>query len=349
MADTLASAPNFMAHYGAATHRSGYNILPVIPRDKKPGVFSRGIPDAWSAMQGWTKYCSTRAPDGLIDIWSDWPEAGVGIACGNVVAIDIDILDEELADSVEITVREKLGNTPLIRIGKWPKRLLVYRATSPFSKMRVGPVEVLAEGQFFVAYGVHKDTGSEYAWPDDNPAELPVVLVPPVSEGRVLDALAAVTELLPEELKARPVNPLRGAARSPDGTSSGTSVHGLRAHIEAMVPTIANISNPELHWDDWNNIGMAIYGASNGEDWGFHSFHEWSAQSVKYDPAYTTSRWASFQRTGIHSLGAGTLVMKAQSEGYVAPPEIDFHQGRIDTSDIAAEVEAMFRTQASRK
>ncbi len=32
-----------------------------------------------------------------LDIWRNWPDAGVGIVCGSVVAVDIDIAAPELA------------------------------------------------------------------------------------------------------------------------------------------------------------------------------------------------------------------------------------------------------------
>ena len=46
-----------------------------------------------------------------------------------------------------------------LRIGKAPKRLLVYRTAAPFKGIKRHPLEVLCLGQQFVAYAVHPETG----------------------------------------------------------------------------------------------------------------------------------------------------------------------------------------------
>ena len=71
--------------------------------------------------------------------------------------------------------RTMLGATPLERVGMAPKTLLCYRTETPFPKISTDEftlpgddptvpgykwhrVEILAEGQQFVAYGIHPDT-----------------------------------------------------------------------------------------------------------------------------------------------------------------------------------------------
>lgn len=90
---------------------------------------------------------------------------GVGIATGAVVGIDIDILDGALAIQLAELATSMLGDTPCLRIGRAPKRLLVYRAATPFAGRKRLPLEVLARGQQFVAHAVHPDTRQPYAWP----------------------------------------------------------------------------------------------------------------------------------------------------------------------------------------
>ncbi|MCQ8784324.1 bifunctional DNA primase/polymerase [Mangrovibrevibacter kandeliae] len=91
----------------------------------------------------------------------------MGIVGGAVAALDIDIAEDgKLALHIERLARERLGDTPALRIGKPPKRLLVYRATEPFAGIRRAPLEMLCLGQQFVASAEHPDTGQPYAWPD---------------------------------------------------------------------------------------------------------------------------------------------------------------------------------------
>ena len=69
-----------------------------------------------------------------------------------------------------------------LRIGRAPKRLLVYRAAAPFAGRKRHPLEVLARGQQFVAYAVHPDTGRPYDWPEESLAEVPLSRLPAVDE-----------------------------------------------------------------------------------------------------------------------------------------------------------------------
>ena len=45
-------------------------------------------------------------------MWSQWPDAGIGIAGGTVAAIDIDVVDPDVALAIERLAGERLGETP---------------------------------------------------------------------------------------------------------------------------------------------------------------------------------------------------------------------------------------------
>ena len=79
---------------------------------------------------------------------------------------------------------DTLGQTPAIRIGRAPKRLLVYRAAEPFAGFKYPPVEVLGLGQQFVAYGRHPDTGEPYQWPVETLADLAPEELPAITEAQ---------------------------------------------------------------------------------------------------------------------------------------------------------------------
>ena len=98
----------------------------------------------------------------------------LGILCGgnhNIVAIDVDVTDEPSAVAIEEQLIDQLGEAPK-RVGKAPKFLYVYRENKARKKKTVtvagGEIEVLAEGQQFVASGIHPETRQKYDWPGDN-------------------------------------------------------------------------------------------------------------------------------------------------------------------------------------
>ena len=112
---------------------------------------------------------------------------GIGIITTHTPAIDIDCLNESVALQMEQFVRDNCGDVDsegLLRIGMAPKRLLVFRTDEPFTKVTsaayIDPenptkngkplkqrIEVLGDGQQFVAYHIHPDTGLPYTWPDE--------------------------------------------------------------------------------------------------------------------------------------------------------------------------------------
>ena len=149
---------SFMARYGARLADNGYAVIPIMPGTKKPGRFRRG---RWVDYPAWTRHCCRATTEHEIEIWCGWPDAAVGIACGAVIGIDIDIAaDAEAAIDLERLARTCLGDTPALRIGCAPKRLLVYRAAAPFAGFKRAPLEVLGVGRQFVAYGLHPGTGA---------------------------------------------------------------------------------------------------------------------------------------------------------------------------------------------
>jgi hypothetical protein len=108
----------------------------------------------------WNRHASRATTEFEVATWSTWPGCSVGIVGGAIAALDIDVAEDgELALHIERLAREQLGDTPTLRIGKPPKRLLVYRTTEPFAGIRRAPLEVLCLGQQFVASAKHPDTG----------------------------------------------------------------------------------------------------------------------------------------------------------------------------------------------
>ncbi len=107
-----------------------------------------------------------------------YPDHGVGLRTGTLVGLDIDILDEDRAHQVHRLAEARFGGT-LVRVGLWPKRLLLYRAEVPFRKLKSGRIEVMGVGQQVLAFGRHEITGRDYYWPDgETPLDVPLEDLP---------------------------------------------------------------------------------------------------------------------------------------------------------------------------
>jgi len=295
------SDDSFMARYGARLVANGYSILPIQPGTKKPGQFRHG---AWADYPAWTRHAERPTTELEVSIWSTWPAAGVGIAGGRVAAVDIDITDDpDLALDLERLCRSRLGDTPALRIGRAPKRILVYRTLAPFRGIRRQPLEVLALGQQFVAHALHPVTGRPYDWPEETLADIDISTLPAIDEAMARAFLDEAVALLPQGLRPACLAHDTGPADNPGLGQAGT--------LPAIRSALAFIPNADLDYDSWVRVGLALKGALG--DAGSGLFAAWSAQSAKNDPAFTATTWAGLKADRI---GAGTIYHLAMERGW---------------------------------
>jgi predicted P-loop ATPase len=155
-----------------------------------------------------------------------------GVVTGEIGGVDVDVLSPVLADTVVHRVEHMLGPTPLVRTGRPPKTLLVYRLEQPLGKLATPAlflpdgtkvqIEVLAAGQQFVCEGVHPDTGQPYRWTDGSPADVAIGALPIVDEAMLRDMLDEVEHLLREAgaVEKKKPRPERRSRRASSGQGS---------------------------------------------------------------------------------------------------------------------------------
>lgn len=184
---------------------NGYSPVPIKLGTKRP------------PMQKWQSF---RADDNAIRAYRS---LGVGILCGQTVCVDIDVLHEQASMELHELANDHFGYG-LPRVGVFPKIALIYRTETPFRKKltesynfdgfeRAQKVEVLAEGQQFVAFAIHPDTSQPYEWLDG-----PSIIDVPHSELTAIDE-AQVDEFIAQAntILARYGTAIR-PAREPDPT-----------------------------------------------------------------------------------------------------------------------------------
>lgn len=296
------TTPNYMAQLGATLVDRGYPILPIQPRSKKPGLYRQG---AWHDYPKWSRHCERATTENEVDIWGDWPESGIGIAAGRVIGIDIDVLDAGVSAQIEGLAKRLLGDTPAVRIGRAPKRLLVYRAAQPFAGFKYPPIEVLGLGQQFIAYGIHPDTGQAYDWPVESLADLNVSDLPAITEAQAREFAQEAYLLIPANLRPKSLSVGRQAV------GECANLPEQRGTFAAVEDALGYIVNADLDYDSWVRIGMAIKGALGDAGWPL--FERWSASSQKFEPKTTAQAWRSFAPQRI---GAGTLYKLALDNGW---------------------------------
>ena len=86
-----------------------------------------------------------------------------------IVAIDLDILDQEHAAAADSLANDILGMTPLVRIGFAPKQIRLYRSGDLIRSRKLHPLEIFSGSGQFIGYGWHEKAGGPYTWPQASP------------------------------------------------------------------------------------------------------------------------------------------------------------------------------------
>jgi hypothetical protein len=207
--------------------RNGYPPVPITaPNYRHEKVQS---PGKQPFFKDWRNICAS-ATEETVEGWSETIQnhSNTGILCNQTPGVDIDVRDPELARQLGTIARTLLGDTPLERVGMAPKTLLCYRTDAPFRKIETpelffadgskAQIEVLAEGQQFVAYGIHPDTGRAYEWLQGGPDTIPWAELPVVTEAQ-LRAFVDAAEAILRAAGGRTKQEIEGKATKPAAAS----------------------------------------------------------------------------------------------------------------------------------
>lgn len=285
---------DYLEKHGLALIEAGYNIVPIDVGQKAP------------RYSGWQH---TKADKAQYNTWLGEGRGryGVGILTKNTPAVDIDVMDERIADIVEGWFTEAMGGAPT-RVGQAPKRLLVYKGVAPFAKLRSSvwfdewdekqQIEILCDGQQFVAYHTHPDTRLPYRWTtEENPLNTPADELPVFDVDKARELLRRFDELAREEgweLVKKARKPLAGGEFDPDDPFIEDSPPvDLTAEELRERLMLLGVDYAEDH-DSWVEVGMALHHQFDGSAEGLDLWHEWSEQAHNYDSDALDKRWDSF-------------------------------------------------------
>lgn len=259
-------------------------------------------------LKEWQRICQTANEKEIVSWAKRFPDwTNTGVLCGDVVAIDIDVTDEELANKIERLARDMLGDTPICRYGQKPKRMLFYRVDVPFHKI-VGrdlflgklkcKVEILGISNQAAIEGGHP-SGVPYQCSGDSPLEMSVSDLPTTDRTKcaqfVVDA-----ETIMEYAKAKPANgaaphtaPRTNGQHPPDSEApTGWCGTDARPPRDLVLEALGYVKNEGLDYDAWIKIGYSLYAALGPE--GADVWQQWSAAYPKNDPDTTAIKWRSF-------------------------------------------------------
>lgn len=286
---------NFLDLHGEALIDQGYTVVPIQQGKKAPGY------------DGWQK---SKPSKDQVKEWltGGFKNAGVGILTRFTCAIDIDCRNETTAAKFAQWCVDRIGVAPM-RIGLAPKILLLYRTTEPFRKRKSTEyidewgekqmIEVLGDGQQFVAFHIHPETGKPYYWIDGkSPLNVRATdlteLKPAVIDDLFKDFDAWCRECEFKVLKERRDGPNGGPSAAEVWSEDTTAIDISRDELRTRLLLIPGADVYEL----WVQIGMCLSHQFDGGQEGFDLWSEWSETADNFDPDALERHWKSFAIDG---------------------------------------------------
>ena len=180
-------------------------------------------------LKEWQKF--TAISRDMIDLWGKiWPDAvNTGCLTRWMPALDLDIINEEAARYIESLIDEHFSEMGyvLVRIGKPPKRAIIFRTNDPFKKVvanLVAPngnaekIEFLGDGQQLVVDGIHPETKQPYRWHGGVPWDIPHAELPYIHPHEAAEWVDKIAQILVTQFNYQRVQSTKN--------NGGTLCHG---------------------------------------------------------------------------------------------------------------------------
>lgn len=277
----------------------GYRPVPIKAHTKRP------------PLKEWQNYAFSPADA------KRFKSCGAGILCGEVLGVDIDIPDVALVGQMIKWLMQRFGRAPA-RFGNKPKCLLLYRAATPGVRKhqtsvfanadKKAKVEILADGQQFVAFAIHPDTGKPYEWHAGSPLEVSAADLQPLTDADIAEIVEHADQLLSQwgtATKAAPAAdplPVRDAIVDNSDLSGGME-HAPPTRLEMLEDLVDLAEYDAGDHDSWMRAGAALHHETGGSNEGLDIFIAYSRCLSNHDvgeqsgEAGCALKWNSFGRS----------------------------------------------------
>ena len=291
--------PQYFKDLGENLVRHGYRIVPLPPNSKSPRM--KGWPQANLSVEDVRRMAANGSA-----------QAGVGVIAASTPAIDVDILDADIAQRMSEEIdRIFAGQSLMTRTGMAPKFLVPFRSDTPFRKMssriytdgkNEHKVEILGDGQQWVAYHIHPETGEPYAWfdgfGDDGLRTVSRESLPSLSRGDaqlVIDAFERIASGLVAEGRWSIASGVRDVPVGDKPQDDPFAGH---------IPPVTDLTRDQIKWlleklpladrDGWLRAGRILHHQYDASEDGFDFWTALSESHEKYDADDQRRVWESF-------------------------------------------------------
>ncbi len=311
---------NYWQEYGETLWGNGYTIVPIYAPDAdKKGAGKRPIGEDWERtindkeqIQRWAKRYTNN---------------GIGILTKYTPAVDIDVYDEDAVAHMADWIAENVGAAPC-RIGREPKKLYLYRTENPFAKVKSGvweddfgqrhAVEILADGQQFVAYGIHPDTKRDYYWIDgenplNNAADLDLEEISLDTAREIAAEFDRYAKDLGWTMVKRPMNGYESIGSADDDDWAALSdVKKWDGTYDELRDIVLKYPNPE-DYENYITVLAALQISCRDQDEAKAIAREWAMQAHNFDEGDFEYKWdKGFAHNSTRLITLGTIIKEVQ-------------------------------------
>lgn len=302
----------YLKDFGERLAELGYRVVPLPPGSKGPH------------KKNWQKLSAT--PE-QIKSWYTNGSAndGVGILAATTPAIDVDVMDPAIAQRMSDEIDRIFAGQPLMtRTGRAPKFLIPFRSDNPFRKITSTTytdganehrIEILGDGQQWVAYHTHPSTGKPYEWfdgiSDVGIRDVEQSSLPVLTESLARMVVDAFESIAAEEVAAGRWKPKSQVKPDRPVVSSDDPFAAHIAPTGVDVPSLlAKIPNDDCDYDRWFTVLAAVHHETAGA--GRETAYQWSSASSKHTDERFDTTWNSLGRTNARPVTLRTLLKEAK-------------------------------------
>jgi len=292
---------------------NGFHPIPILNGAKRP------------ALKNWNNDECYPTRDEILAWEEKYPKAtGTGVLCGKVVAVDIDVLDQYLSTKIQKEIFDIVGTSAPEREGKRPKTCLIFRNRTPITKKstdrfgtvfsKIHQVEILGIGQQLIVDHIHPDTNQPYNWPNNDLEQLKFDDLPEITPEQIDQIIEASEKIFRD---AGLFSDKKEEIQKMSEITSYKNDEYPALTAEDIEDILAFYPNSDLHYDDWIRVAMSLnsWGGENGRKF----FENWSAQSSKNNPEFTSIKYG--QCANPSNITIGTLIHLAQGNGFRFKPK----------------------------
>jgi len=215
----------------------------------------------------------------------------LGPASGLTWALDIDVLDRDLASKIVVLADKVFGPTPFLRQGQAPKTALIYRAATiedlpanrsyRFDGDGDHMVEIQARGRLLTAFGYHHKTGKYFSWEGPQPGSHSTEDVPLVTPAQLQEFVDHVQTIRPFSRGAAGIAQILEGDGTLEVSDEGWTIPYLRAGVvDRGTGLIVDSREAYLHALCWDLVRLNPREASASPEMAVQVAHAHAMKTV---------------------------------------------------------------------